>query len=133
MAEFAVALDQGTFGFFVDGVEVEAGGHDDGADRFDDQVVLLLVVHGTGAADLLAQAAFAGLELDAVLPVDDRGVGDGLGEGDVDGRPHAQVAVELVGDLPDRAFLHADAAAGTGLLDVTERALRLMVTWKLPM
>ncbi len=35
VAEFAVPLDGGAFGFFGDRVEVEAGGDDDGADRFD--------------------------------------------------------------------------------------------------
>ncbi len=100
------------FGFSADGVEFEAGGNDDGADVLDDQLVFLVVVDGAGAADLLADAALAGLEVGAVLPVDDRRVGDRLGEGDVDGRPHAEVLVEGVGDLLLGAFGHADAAAG---------------------
>ena len=62
VAEFAVPFDGGAFGFFVDGVEVEAGGDDDRADRFDDQVVLLFEVNRAGAADFLADAAFAGFE-----------------------------------------------------------------------
>jgi len=50
-----------------------------------------------------------------VLTVNDRCVGHGLGKRDVDGRTKPQVAVKLVGDLSDRAFLHAESAAGTFL------------------
>src|SRR6185369_14362953 len=85
VAEFAVPLDGGAFGLFGDVVEFEAGSDDDGPDRFDDELVFLGVVHCSRSADLLADAAFAGLEPGAVLPVDDGGVGDRLGEGDVDG------------------------------------------------
>src|SRR6185369_4218989 len=112
VAEFAVALDGGAFRLFGDVVELEAGGDDDGPDRFDHELVFLGVVYCAGTADLLADAAFAGLEVCAVLPVDDRGVGYGLGERDVDGGAHPEVLVEGVGDLFLRALGHADAAAG---------------------
>ncbi len=112
MAEFAIAFDGGALRFFADAVELEAGGNDDGADVLDNKLVFLGKVDRTGAADLLADAALAALEVGAVLPVDDRGVGDRLGEGDIDGCPHADVLVEGVGDLLLGAFGHADAAAG---------------------
>ena len=112
VTEFAVPFDLRAFGLFADVVEVEAGGDDDGTDRFDDQLVLLLEVYGAWTADFLADAAFTGFEHGAVFAVDDRGVGYGLGKGDVDGRTHADVAVEFVGDLFLGAFGHADAAAG---------------------
>src|SRR6185369_6834520 len=112
VAEFAVALDGGAFRLFGDVVELEAGGDDDGPDRFDHKLVFLGVVDCARSADFLADAAFAGLEVRAVLPVDDRGVGYRLREGDVDGGAHPEVLVEGVGDLFLRAFGHADAAAG---------------------
>ena len=116
VAELAVPLVGGVLRLAADVVELEAGGDDDGADRLDDQLVLLLVVDGAGAADLLADAALAALEPGAVLPVDHRRVGDRLGKGDVDGRAHAEVAVEGVGDLLLRALGAADAAAGAFVL-----------------
>ena len=112
VAELAVALDGGALGLLGDGVQLEAGGDDDGADRFHYQPVFLGVVDRSGAAHLLADAALAGLEPGAVLPIDDGGVGHGLGKGDVDGRPRPEIPVEAVGDLLLGALGHADAAAG---------------------
>ena len=64
---------------------VKTGGYHDGAVLSGNDLVLLLVVDGARRAYLLADAAFSGLELDAVLTVDHRHIGDGLGEGGVDG------------------------------------------------
>ena len=59
-----------------------------------------------------AQAALAGLELDALLGIDAGDVGNGLCERDIDGRARVQAHVELVPALAGGAFLHARAAAG---------------------
>ena len=123
VAEFAVAFDGRAGRLGADVVEVEAGGDDDGADRFGDEFVLLGVVDRAGAADLLADAAFAAFEVGAVVAIDDRDIGDRLGEGDVDGGTGAEVAVEAVGDLFLRTLAHADAAAGAFGLDDRTRLL----------
>ncbi len=47
---------------------------------------------------------------DAVVDVDERGLGDGVGERDVGGAPRAHAAFERVGDL-DRAGVLAQPAA----------------------
>ena len=59
-----------------------------------DGLLRLVVVDGPGLADLGAQAALARLEMDAVLAVDDRHARRGLGMGQVDARPGAQVLVD---------------------------------------
>ena len=64
---------------------VKAGRYHNGAVLSGNNLVLLLVVDGARRAHLLTDAAFSGLELDAMLTVDHRHVGDGLGEGGVDG------------------------------------------------
>ena len=64
---------------------IEAGGHHNGAVGFGDDLVVLIVVNGTCLADLGADAAFSGFELDAGLPVDHRHIGNGLGKGRIDG------------------------------------------------
>ena len=64
---------------------VETGGHNDGSVLLTDDLILLVVVDGSGLADLGADAAFSGLKFDTILTVDDRNIRDGLGEGSVDG------------------------------------------------
>ena len=101
------------FVIFIKLNRIEARGYHDSSVIFRNDLILLLIVNGSGLADLRADAAFSGLELDAVLPVNDRHVGDGLGKRRVDGASLIKSPVELVGRLFGRAFLLADAAART--------------------
>ena len=72
------------------GVEgLEAGREHHAADLQLDRLLRLVVVDGPGLADLGAQAALAGLEMDAVLAVDDRHARRGLGMGQIDAGPGA--------------------------------------------
>ena len=54
---------------------IEAGSDDDSAVLLGNDFILLLVIDGARLTNLLAQAALAGLELDASFTVDDRNVG----------------------------------------------------------
>ena len=107
------ALAVGVLVIFVKLNHIEACGCHDGSVIFRNNLVLLLIVDGSGLADLGADAAFSGPEFDAVLPVDHRHVRNRLGEGRVDGASRIQPPVELVGRLFGRAFLLAEAAART--------------------
>ncbi len=74
------------------GVEgLEAGREDHGPDVQFELLDLLIVVDRAGLADLRAQAALAGREMDAVVAVDDRHPRRGLRMGQVDRRPALQV------------------------------------------
>ena len=53
---------------------IEAGSDDDSAVLLGDDLILLLVIDGARLADLLAQTALSGLELDTSFTVDDRDV-----------------------------------------------------------
>jgi len=93
------------------------GGQDDGADLDFLELVFELEIDGVavGAGLDAGLLALAGLELDAGLAVDDRGLRNGLREGKVNGAALAKSLVELVvdlGHLKDAgfdAFLAADA------------------------
>jgi len=62
--------------------------------------VLDSIINSVGGADLFAGAAPPpGLEINAILGVDDRHKGNGLCKGDVDGPPVTEFGVEFVGDL----------------------------------
>ena len=92
--------------------EVVTGGGHDAAHFLGDDLVLHVVLDGAGGADLGAHAAFALGHLAAVFGIDDRLLGDGLREGDVDGRGGTGEFVEGVGRLLAGAFFRAGAAAG---------------------
>ena len=125
------------------GVEqVVARGDDDIPHLEGDDLILLLEVDGLGGTEDLAGLALAPLEVGAVLGVDDRIFGHGLGEGAVDDLAIAHARLEFGVDDLARAFFDADAAAGAqvlvhvaGLLahgdgeiaDVTLHALHLAV------
>ncbi len=89
---------------------LEAGGHHDGAVFPLDKLVFLLVVDGARGAHLFAQAALAGLELNA-LRGRHRHVGNGLSKGDINGAPVVQVHVEFVLALAGGALGGAQRAA----------------------
>ena len=74
------------------GVEgLETGREDHAADFQFELLDRLIVVDRAGLADLGAEAALAGREMDAVLAVDDRHAGRGLRMGQVDRGPALQV------------------------------------------
>ena len=74
---------------------LEAGRKNDGTDLQADGFLRLVVVDGSGLADLGAQSALARREMDAVLAVDRRYAGRGLRMGQIDARPGAQMPVEI--------------------------------------
>ena len=91
--------------------QVEARRQHDGAVLFRHDFILLGVVDGLVRAHKGAHAALARLEPEAVRPVDDGHLGDGLGKGDVDGPALAQAGIELAAGLAGRTLGGADAAA----------------------
>ena len=77
------------------GIEgLEPGREDHAADFQFERLGGLIVVDRAGLADLRAQAALAGLEMDAVVAVDDRHPRRGLRMGQVDAGPGGEVLVE---------------------------------------
>ena len=92
--------------------EVVTGGGHDAAHVLGDDLVLHVVLDGAGGADLGAHAALALGHLTTIFGIDDRLLGDGLREGDVDGRGGTGEFVEGVRRLLAGAFFRAGAAAG---------------------
>ena len=92
---------------------VKTGGNYNGTVLLCKDLVLLLIINGTCLAYLGADTAFSCLELNTVLSVNDRNIGDCLGKRCVDGASCIQAPVELIGILLGRAFLLAYAAACT--------------------
>ena len=109
--DHVLALVIGILAVLVQFNGVKARGHDDGAVLFGHDLVGLGVVDGSGLAELFADAALAGLHLDAAGRVDDRNVGNGLGEGGIDGGAGVQPPVKFVQRFFRGAFFLADAAA----------------------
>ena len=102
VAVFAVAAQRLGFLLLADGVELIAGRHDDGADVFGNERVLLIEVDGLAAAYFRALAADNLLDAfrppakeGAVGPINDRDVRDRLWKRDVDGSAHAEALVEF--------------------------------------
>ena len=96
--------------------EVIAGGQDDIAHVHCEQFFLLFVVNGLGGTDLFTDFAGAFLKKIAVLCINDRILGHGLGRAGGDGLAIADTClVALINDLGG-AFFHADSAASTEFL-----------------
>ena len=92
--------------------EIVPCGRDHRAHLFGDDLVLHFVIDGSGGAHPGAHAAFARGELAAVTRVDHGLLGNGLREGNIDGRGLAHTFVEGVGRMPGRTFLGAGSASG---------------------
>ena len=92
--------------------EIIAGGRDDGAHLFFHDLIHHVVHDGAGGAHLGAHAALAFLDLAAVIGIDGGLLGNGLGEGNVDGTAVADVFIEGVGHVLRRTLFGAGAAAG---------------------
>ena len=78
-------MPQNTFLKFVKLDGIEARGHHDSAVILSYDLILLLIVNGSGLTYLGTDTAFSRLELDAALPVNHRNIGNGLGKGGIDG------------------------------------------------
>ena len=100
-------------------VEAETRGQDHGAGLDRGLPVFLGVLDGLDRADLLADAAVPGLEVYAVVPIDDRHIGQRLGEGDVHRRAGFEAHLEARQEPGRRAGvdgLEADRAGGAHAL-----------------
>ena len=89
----------------------ESGSQDDGPDFNIDVLFLLLEVYRIGSAELLAGAAFSGLEIGAVDCINDRDARHGLRKGIINGWAVTQAEIELGWDLLPRAFFHTSSTA----------------------
>ena len=78
---------------------------------FCNQLVLLRIINCTGRADLRADTAFACLELDAGLTVDNRNLRNGLRKGNINRTAILQAHIELARSFAGRTFFRADTAA----------------------
>ena len=88
-----------------------------------DDLILQLVVDCMGRADLGADSALSGLEMDAVFLVDDRDVRNRLCKRNIDSRSCIESSVEFIRSLSGRTLGCADPTAcavfspyGTGML-----------------
>ncbi len=89
------------------GVEgIEASGHDDGIHLHVEELVFLVVVDGLRLAEILTGPAAPQCEVQAMLTVNDRYLGHGLGKGDVDVASPGETYVELQQQWPQ--FLVGD-------------------------
>ena len=96
--------------------ELEAGRQDHVAHFQLDDLVFHIEADRLGGAHFFAHAAFAVLEVGAMLLVDHGIFGHGLREGAVDGLAIAQARLEDRVQHADRAFVPALAAAGAQVL-----------------
>ena len=90
--------------------EVVAGGGNNAAHFFGDDLIFHVILDGPGGAHLGAHAALALDELAAELRVDDGLFGNGLRKGNGDSRGSARQLIEGVGRFFCRAFFGACAA-----------------------
>src|SRR5271166_1553346 len=119
VAVLAVTCQPGFILFFGNAVELVSGGHDDGANTFLDQLVLILEVNGFGLALFLAQLAAIANDSGANLLLDNGPCWDSLREWNVDCRSRSHAEVEFARILLQRANVPALTAAGAlGGVDV---------------